>query len=343
MKKLLNTLFITTQGAYLNKDGECVVVSVDGEERFRIPIHNLSSIVCFGNILCSPFLLGHCGENQVTISFLTLNGRFLARIQGKISGNILLRKEQYRRSDNLTASLHVARSMILGKIFNIRTILQRAIRDHSDTIHTLRINEAVYFLANQTSLISKADSLENLRGLEGDASRIYFGVFDDLITNQKQDFFLRDRNRRPPMDNMNALLSFLYTLLAHDCTGALESVGLDPQAGFLHRDRPGRASLALDLMEEFRPPLVDRLSLSLVNLRQVTADGFKKTESGAVEMNDETRKTVVTAWQKRKQETIQHRFLKETINIGLLPFTQALLLARHLRNDLDGYPPFIWK
>ena len=340
---MLNTLFITTQGAYLNKDGECVVVSVDGVERFRIPIHNLASIVCFGNILCSPFLLGHCGENQVTISFLTLNGRFLARIQGKISGNILLRREQYRRADNPTASLQIARSMIIGKIINIRTILQRAIRDHSDTIHTLRINEAINFLANQTSLIRKADSLESLRGLEGDASRIYFGVFDDLITSQKKEFFFRDRNRRPPMDNMNALLSFLYTLLAHDCTGALESVGLDPQAGFLHRDRPGRASLSLDLMEEFRPPLVDRLSLSLINLRQVTADGFKKTESGAVEMNEETRKTVITAWQKRKQETIQHRFLKETISIGLLPFTQALLLARHLRNDLDGYPPFIWK
>lgn len=343
MKKLLNTLFVTTQGAYLNKDGECVVASVEGEERFRIPIHNLGGIICFGNVLCSPFLLGHCGENHVAVSFLTANGRFLARVLGKVSGNILLRREQYRRADNPAACLHIARSAVIGKTINSRTILQRALRDHSDTIPINRISEAVAILAKQASLLRKAETLDQLRGLEGDASRTYFSVFDDLITNQKENFFFHYRNRRPPLDNMNALLSFSYTLLVHDCTGALEAVGLDPQAGFLHRDRPGRVSLALDLMEELRPFLADRLALSLINLRQITTEGFKKTETGAVEMDEDTRKTVITAWQKRKQESIQHRFLNESILIGQIPFVQALLLSRHLRDDLDGYPPFIWK
>lgn len=343
MKKLLNTLFVSTQGAYLNKDGECVVVSIEGEERLRIPIHNLCGIICFGNVLCSPFLLGHCGENQVALSFLSLHGKFLARIQGKTSGNVLLRREQYRQADNPNMSLLIAQSMTIGKIINIRTVLQRALRDHSDSIQTHRIIQAVEFLSRQSSLIRKADNLETLRGLEGEAGRVYFAVFDNLIICQKETFYFHERNRRPPMDNMNALLSFLYTLLAHDCTGALESVGLDPQTGFLHRDRPGRASLALDLMEEFRPFLADRLALSLVNLKQISADGFKKTESGAIEMDEGTRKTVITAWQKRKQETIQHRFLNESISVGLLAFTQSLLLARFLRGDIDCYPPFIWK
>jgi CRISPR-associated protein Cas1 len=343
LKKLLNTLFVTTQGSYLSKDGECVVISIESQERLRIPVHALGSIVCFGNVLCSPFLLGHCSENGVAISFLSVNGRFLARVIGCVSGNVLLRREQYRRADDEAASVLIARSSIIGKTINSRTILQRAIRDHSETIPTERMVASVDYLARQIEMLRSAETLDQLRGLEGDSSRRYFGVFDDLITNDKEHFFMHERNRRPPLDNMNALLSFLYTLLAHDCASALESVGLDPQAGFLHRDRPGRASLALDLMEEFRPFLADRQALSLVNLRQVSAQGFKKSDTGAVEMNEDTRKEVILAWQKRKQEEIQHRFLNESVPIGLLPYTQALLLSRYLRGDLDGYPPFIWK
>jgi len=343
MKKLLNTLFVTTQGAYLNKDGECIVVSVGNEEKLRIPIHNLGGVICFGNVLCSPFLLGHCGENGVVVSFLTEHGRFLARIQGRVSGNILLRREQYRRADDENASSLIARSFLLGKALNARTVLQRVLRDHGETIPTGPIIAVINYLEKQIGLIRNETLLDRLRGLEGDASRAYFNVFDTLITAQKESFFFHERNRRPPLDNMNALLSFLYTLLAHDCAGALESVGLDPQAGFIHRDRPGRAGLALDLMEEFRSFFADRLALSLVNLRQVQSSGFKKTASGAVEMNEETRKVVIAAWQKRKQDEIQHRFLDETIPMGLLPFTQALLLSRHLRGDIDGYPPFLWK
>lgn len=343
MKKLLNTLYVTTQGSYIFKDGECVVVSVEGQERLRIPIHTLGSIVCFGNVLCSPFLLGHCGENSVSVCFLSAHGRFLARVNGRTSGNILLRREQYRRADEESACLLIARSSIIGKTINARTILQRAIRDHSENIPTQRLGTAVNDLACQIALLRNADSLDRLRGLEGETSRSYFGVFDDLITNDKSSFFFHERNRRPPLDNVNALLSFLYTLLAHDCASALESVGLDPQAGFLHRDRPGRASLALDLMEEFRPFLADRMALTLINLRQLSAQGFVKAETGAIEMDEDTRKTVLLSWQKKKQEEIHHRFLNESVPLGLLPYTQALLLARHLRGDLDAYPPFIWK
>lgn len=343
MKQLLNTLFITTQGSYLCKEGECAVVKVEGQARLRMPIHTLAGIVCFGNVLCSPFLLGHCGENNVSVSFLSSHGRFLARVSGGVSGNVLLRREQYRRADDEQASLLIARSSVLGKAVNSRTILQRAVRDHSGTAPTGRLTVAVGYLARQIELLRSAKTLDQLRGLEGDMSRSYFDVFDDMIACDKDHFYFHERNRRPPLDNMNALLSFLYTLLAHDCASALESVGLDPQVGYLHRDRPGRPSLALDLMEEFRPFLADRQALSLVNLRQVSAKGFKKTETGAVEMDDDTRKTVIIAWQKRKQEEIKHHFLNESVPIGLLPFTQALLLARHLRGDLDGYPPFLWK
>lgn len=343
MKQLLNTLFVTTQGSYLFKEGECVVVKVEGQELLRLPIHTLEGIICFGNVLCSPFLLGHCGENQVSVSLLSSNGRFLASVSGRVTGNVLLRRAQYRRADNEKGSLLIARSSVLGKAVNSRTILQRALRDHSDNIPIRRIASSIEYLARQTEFTRSVGTLDQLRGLEGDMSRSYFDAFDDMITGEKDHFFFRERNRRPPLDNMNALLSFLYTLLAHDCSSALESVGLDPQVGYLHRDRPGRPSLALDLMEEFRPFLADRQALSLVNLHQVSAKGFKKTESGAVEMDDATRKTVITAWQKRKKEEIRHRFLEESVPIGLLPFTQALLLARHLRGDLDGYPPFLWK
>ncbi len=320
-----------------------MVVSVEREERLRVPVHNLGGLVCFGNVMCSPFLLGHCAENGVAVSFLTENGRFLARVQGGVSGNVLLRREQYRRADDPAASARLARSMVIGKAGNARTVLQRAARDHADKDDIAPIDGAVGRLGRILDALREERPLEEVRGHEGDAARIYFDVFDTLVTAQKEDFFFRERSRRPPMDNLNALLSFVYTLLVHDCVGALEAVGLDPQVGFLHRERPGRPSLALDLMEEFRPFLADRLALSLVNLRQVQGAGFRKSESGAVEMTDDTRKTVVIAWQKRKQEEIRHPFLDENMAVGLLPHMQALLMARHLRGDLDGYPPFLWK
>jgi CRISP-associated protein Cas1 len=343
MKKHLNTLFVTTQGAYLAKEGETIVVKVDREVRLRLPVHTIGGIVCFGNVSCSPFLMGFCAENGVGISFLSEHGRFLARVQGPVSGNVLLRREQYRRADDQKASADVARSVLTGKIANSRTVLQRALRDHADKMAADRVGLAVKRLNNYLETLNEDQPLDALRGCEGDAAHIYFGVFDHLIVAQKEAFSFQERNRRPPLDSVNALLSFIYTLLVHDIRSALETVGLDPAVGFLHRDRPGRPSLALDLMEEFRPFLADRLALSLINLRQVQEKGFDKTESGAVLMTDDTRKTLLVAYQERKQEEIQHPFLDEKVTIGLLFHTQALLMARYLRGDLDGYPPFIWK
>ncbi|MCX5819414.1 MAG: type I-C CRISPR-associated endonuclease Cas1c [Deltaproteobacteria bacterium] len=343
MKKHLNTLFVTTQGAYLAKEGETIVVKVEREIRLRLPVHTIGGIVCFGNISCSPFLMGFCAENGVGISFLTEHGRFLARVQGPVSGNVLLRREQYRRADDPQTSADIARAVLTGKIANSRTVLQRALRDHADKMAADEVGFAVKRLSNHLDLLNQDQPLDSLRGCEGDSAHIYFSVFDHLIVAQKETFSFQERNRRPPLDNVNALLSFIYTLLVHDIRSALETVGLDPAVGFLHRDRPGRPSLALDLMEEFRPFLADRLALSLINLRQVQDKGFQKSDCGAVLMTDETRKTLLVAYQERKQEEILHPFLDEKVTIGLLFHTQALLMARYLRGDLDGYPPFIWK
>ena len=343
MKKLLNTLFVTTQGAYLCHEGESVLVRVEEETKLRVPIHTIGGIVCFGRVSCSHPLMGLCGERGVTISHLSEQGRFLARVHGPVSGNVLLRREQYRRADDPVGVSGLARSVIIGKIANTRTVLQRAARDHAEKSGGEEFEKAVLRLGVLLEDLKKDAPVEVLRGKEGDAANQYFGVFNHLITAQKEDFSFHVRSRRPPLDNMNALLSFLYTLLVHDASSALESVGLDPQVGYLHALRPGRPSLALDLMEEFRPFLADRLALSLVNLRQVQAGGFQKTESGAVMMDDETRKTVLVAYQKRKQEEIRHPFIEEDVPIGMLFHVQALLMARHLRGDLDGYPPFLWK
>lgn len=343
MKKYLNTLFVTSQGAYLNKEGECVVVSVEREVKLRVPIHTLGGVVCFGNVLCSPFLMHHCAENNVLVSFLSENGRFLARVQGPVNGNVLLRRRQYQLADDHSRSATIARSFVLGKALNARSVVQRAVRDHNEKAGMEQAAATIKHLGALIDALREEQDLDAVRGREGDISRVYFGVFDCLITAQKEDFFFRGRNRRPPMDNMNALLSFVYTLLAHDCISALEAIGLDPQVGFLHRDRPGRPSLALDLMEEFRPFFADRLALSLVNLKQVQANGFERTESGAVEMTDATRKTILVAYQKRKTEEMVHPFLDETAKLGVFFHLQAQLLARHLRGDLDGYPPVIWR
>jgi len=343
MKKLLNTLFVTTDGSYLARDGETVLVRVEQETRLRLPVHTLDGIVCFGRVSMSPPLMGLCADRNVTVSFLTEYGRFLARVQGPVSGNVLLRREQYRRADDLSASAEIARAAVIAKIANSRFVLLRAARDRPDSAGAGRLKEAVENLRGIMAGLYKPVPLDLVRGREGEAARVYFSVFDHLISTQKQDFLFRDRNRRPPMDNINALLSFIYTLLTHDVASALESVGLDPAVGYLHRDRPGRPSLALDLMEELRPVLADRLALTLVNRQQVKGRGFNKTESGAVNMDESTRRQVLVAWQKRKQEEIMHPFLNEKIKMGLLPFAQAMLLARHLRGDLDGYPPYLWR
>lgn len=342
MKQVLNTLYITTQGSYLRKEGETIVVEAEKQIRARLPIHNIGGLVCFGNILCSPFLLGHCGKNGVAVSFLTEYGKFLARVDGPQSGNVLLRREQYRRADDLEKSAILSRMFVFGKLNNCRIVLQRHLRDHpgkpgNDVVEALASRLRGYLIRLQSPM-----SQEVVRGLEGDAARSYFGVFQVLL-NEKTGFEFRKRNRRPPLDPINALLSFLYTLLAHDCRGACEAVGLDPQVGFLHRDRPGRPGLALDLMEEFRPMLVDRLVFSLVNRQQITLKDFEVSESGAVLLKEKPRKRVLQSWQERKQDTITHPLLGEKMTIGLLPHTQALLLARHLRGDTDLYPPFLWK
>jgi CRISPR-associated protein Cas1 len=341
MKQHLNTLYVTTQGAYLAKDGETVAVRVDGETRLRVPIHNLGGVVCFGQVGCSPYLMGFCGRRGVALSFLSQNGRFLARVQGPTSGNVLLRREQYRRSDDEAASAALARALVAAKVANCRWVLQRALRSSTESPESTALAAAAAELAQLLQQLEAEASLDGVRGLEGRAARVYFEVFDPLIGQQKEDFFFRERSRRPPRDAMNALLSFLYTLLRHDVEGALEGVGLDPAVGFLHRDRPGRPSLALDLMEELRPYLADRLALSLVNRRQVQGSGFTTDEGGGVRMDEATRKTVLVAYQKRKQEEVMHPFLGETTSVGLLMHLQALLLARHLRGDLDGYPPFV--
>ncbi len=343
MKHLLNTLYVTTQGAYLAREGETVVVRVDREERLRVPIHTLGGVVCFGQVGASPALMGLCGERGVSLSFLSERGRFLARVQGPVTGNVLLRREQYRRADDEAAASTLARAMVAGKVMNARQVLLRAARRETDTSAAEALARAARELAGRLGDLKALGGLAEARGVEGESARVYFGVFDHLVRAQKDGFFFRVRSRRPPMDNLNALLSFVYTLLMHDVASALDGVGLDPAVGFLHRDRPGRKGLALDLMEELRPPLADRLVLSLVNRQQIQASGFTTSASGGVFMDDATRKTVLVAYQERKREELTHPFLGEKMELGLVPHVQALLLARHLRGDLDAYPPFIWR
>jgi CRISPR-associated protein Cas1 len=315
MKHLLNTLYVTTQGAYLHREGETIAIKVDGETRLRVPIHTLQGVVCFGQVSVSPPLLGLCMERQVTVSFLSSNGRFWARVEGPVSGNVLLRKEQYRRSDDLKLAAEIARAVVIAKVNNSRVVLQRAVREHPEGNGIQPVSEVVDHLSEIIHELKTPLPLDSVRGLEGEAAKQYFSVFDFLIFAQKEHFFFTERSRRPPLDRVNALLSFLYTVLAHDVRSALETVGLDPAVGFLHRNRPGRPGLALDIMEEFRPYLVDRLALSLINLKQIEGTGFKKTETGAVIMDVETRKSVIVAYQNRKQEEITHPFLKTSKHI----------------------------
>lgn len=341
MRKLLNALYVTTQGAYLRKEGLSVVVDIERETRARVPLHNLEAIVCFGNVLCSPFLLGACADAGLAVSFLTENGRYLAGVAGPAHGNVLLRREQYRRADDDALSAEIMRSVIAGKLVNSRCVLLRARREAEGP--TPAIDRAESRLKQYTRKLAGASSADALRGYEGEAARSYFSAFGELVRRQRDTFAFARRSRRPPRDPINALLSLAYTLLYHDVTGAVQAQGLDPSVGYLHRDRPGRQGLALDLMEELRPWWADRLVLSLVNREQIKARHVEQAETGAVSLTDEGRKIFLTAYQERKHDELTHPFLGERVALGLVPHLQALLFARHLRGDLDAYPPFVWR
>lgn len=343
MRKMLNTLFITSEDAYLALENENVVVLRGEEKMGQYPLTILENIVSFSYKGASPALMGTCAARDIHLCFLTPNGRFLARVCGQSRGNVLLRKEQYRVSNDSAQSCMVARNMIFGKIFNSRWVLERMLRDHAMRADLPSLSAASAQLQNRLEGVRQINDLDALRGAEGLASAAYFGVFDQMILNQKDVFHFDGRNRRPPRDRVNAALSMTYTLLAHDCASALESVGLDAYVGFMHRDRPGRASLALDLMEELRAPLADRFVLTLINTRVLQQKHFKTQANGAVWLTDDGRKALLSAWQSRKKVEITHPFLKEKMAWGLVPYVQALLLARTLRGDLDGYPPFLWK
>lgn len=343
MKKLLNTLYVTSADSYLSLDGETVVVLNQDKVLGKIPLHNLEGIVAFGYTGASPALMGECASRNISLCFLTPNGKFLARVTGKEYGNVTLRKEQYRISDNPELSCKIAKNFITGKVFNAKWAIERVTREHALSVDCEKLKKVTSQLQNFLELIRDSISLDQLRGYEGEAASLYFSVFNDLILQQKDHFYFNGRNKRPPMDRVNALLSFVYTLLASYIASALETVGLDPYVGFMHTDRPGRISLALDLMEELRPVMADRFVLSLINKRVINGDGFNIRENGSVEMTDETRKTILAQWQTKRQEKIVHPFLEEKMEWGLVPYAQALLLARTIRNDLDEYPPFLWK
>ncbi|WP_413870773.1 type I-C CRISPR-associated endonuclease Cas1c [Albidovulum sp.] len=343
MRKLLNTVYVTTEGTALKKDGETLVAEVDGAEKARVPLHMLASVVAFGPILLTPALIGTCAERGITLVILDRNGRFQARIEGPVTGNVLLRRAQYRAAEG---GEDIVRSIVIGKIANQRAVIRRSLRDYGEEMGPAA-RAALESATDRMAMIlrrvqAKDDSIDLLRGSEGEAANLYFAVFDHLIRSPDPELRWTGRSRRPPLDPMNALLSFLYTLLTHDCRSACEAVGLDPAVGFLHRDRPGRPSLALDLMEELRAPLADRLALSLVNRRQLRAGDFRRMEGGAVLLTDDARKLVLTAWQERKKEERLYPFLAEKAPFGLVPWLQAQMLARHLRGDIDAYPPWFW-
>lgn len=343
MRKLLNTLYVMSSDRYLSLDGENIVVSEERAEIGRVPLHNLEAIVTSGYPGVSPALMGKCVDRNISLSFIAPSGRFLARVTGEVHGNVLLRREQYRYADDGEKSLAIARCMITGKLFNSRWVVERACRDYPLRLDLEKLKKVSAELQDALQKVQKCDSIDSLRGIEGEAASRYFSVFDDLILQQKEVFRFTGRSKRPPMDEINAMMSFAYTLVTSMCASALELVGLDPYVGYMHTERPGRKSLALDLTEEFRSVLADRIVLTMINKKLISADGFNKREDGAVIMDDDTRKTFISAWQERKKETIMHPYLKEKVEWGVVPYVQALLLARYIRGDLDLYPPFLWK
>lgn len=343
MRPLKNTLFVQTQGAWLNKQGENVVMSIDYEVKGRVPIHKLDAIVCFGQVSISPALMAHCTDNAITITHLNQYGKFQARIEGAVSGNVLLRREQYRISDDSERIQPICHTIILGKVHNQRQVIRRYLRDYKNQLDEATIDKlesAQQRLEHGLNKILATQNLPDLLGREGEMASTYFSVFPHFIRNA--DFSFPKRTRNPPTDAVNALLSFTYTLMTHDCRSALETVGLDPACGVFHQLRPGRPSLALDLVEEFRP-IVDRFVLSLINKKQLGKSDFKQEASGAVWLKDEARQTFFKAWHDRKQQTIYHDWFEETVPFGLLPHLQATIMARHIRGDIDAYIPFLWK
>ncbi|MBN2716103.1 MAG: type I-C CRISPR-associated endonuclease Cas1 [Deltaproteobacteria bacterium] len=343
MKKLLNTLFVTQDGAYLHKIRETVSVEQGNTKLLQVPVLALSNIFCFGRVNMSQQLMHHCMENSIGVAYFSEYGRFQARVVGRKNGNVLLRREQYRIADDEKRCVEIAKNMIGAKVANSRSVIAKSIRNRPDAEGNEKLRSACDNMKETLLRLERVQNLDELRGREGEAANTYFDVFEHLISQQKQDFDFMCRNRRPPKDPVNALLSFVYAVLLQDCASALEAVGLDSYVGFLHRDKPGRQSLALDLMEEFRAFVGDRLCLSLINLRQIQSTNFSYKENGAVFIADTARKTVLTEYQKRKQENIFHPAIKENVKIGLLFHTQALLLARHIRGDIDYYPAFLWR
>lgn len=343
MRKLLNTLYVMTDSCYLTLDGENIVIQNGDKTLGRFPLHTLENIMCFTYKGATPALMGACAERKIGMSFFSPRGVFLARVVGKEYGNVLLRKEQYRISDDEKRSVAYAKNMIVGKVFNSRWSIERTLRNHAYRVDAEKMKQVSNNLYETLPKLDSVSGLDELRGIEGKAAEQYFSVLNDMILNQKEDFAFTRRNRRPPLDNINAILSFAYTILAGDCANALSSVGLDPYVGFMHGDRPGRTSLALDLMEELRPVLADRFILTLINTKAIQAVHFEKQKDNAVLLNDDGRKVFFNAWQNHKKETITHPYLKEKIEWGLVPYVQALLLARTIRGDIDEYPPFLWK
>ena len=343
MKQLLNTLFVTSEDVYLSLDGENVVANRDKQAVARYPLHTLQSIVSFSYSGASPALMGACAEKGIGLAFCTPRGRFLARVCGENSGNVLLRRKQYRVADDPEGSCRIARNMIFGKLHNARWSIERTRRDHGMRVDGEALSRASQELQRLLPQVAEVTNADTLRGLEGVGAAAYFGVFDEMILNRKEAFFFHGRNRRPALDRVNAMLSFAYSLLAHDCASALEAVGLDAYVGFLHTDRPGRDSLALDLMEGLRPCMADRFVLTTINNRMLRPEDFQTQSSGAVLLTDDGRRSFLKAWQEKKRETLTHPYLGEKLAWGMIPYVQALLLARHLRGDLDAYPPFLWK
>ncbi len=343
MRHLLNTFFVTSDDIYLSLDGENVVANRDKTELARYPLHTLSGIITFSYSGASPALMGACAERGIAFAFCNQRGRFLARVSGENNGNVLLRRKQYRVADDESESVKIARNMIYGKLYNSRWSIARTERDHGLRVDAEKLNHASDIIRELLPQMLDVNELDTLRGLEGVGSAAYFGVFDEMLLQNREVFRFDGRNRRPPTDPVNAMISFAYSMLSYDCSSALESVGLDAYVGFLHRDRPGRSSLALDLMEELRPCMADRFVLTLINNRVVKESDFEYRENGAVMLTDESRRTFLKAWHDKKRETITHPYLKEKLPWGLVPYVQALLLARYLRGDLDAYPPFLWK
>ena len=343
MKQLLNTLYVTSEDIYLSLDGENILANRAGQTVARYPLHTLQSIITFSYAGASPALMGACAERSISLAFCTPYGKFLARVGGETSGNVLLRRKQYRAADDPAESCEIAKNMVLGKVYNAQHSIERTRRDHGMRIDAEKLAAASDQLKESFASIMECTALDSLRGLEGAAATVYFGVLDEMILNQKDVFTFHGRSRRPPLDPMNAMLSFAYSLLGHDCAAALESVGLDSYVGFMHRDRPGRSSLALDLMEELRPCMADRFVLTLINNRMIRENDFEYQSTGAVLLNDTGRKTFLKNWQEKKKDTLTHPFLGEKMVWGMVPYLQAMLLARYLRGDLDAYPPFLWR